>query len=119
MQGTIPGKLFPKVPDKYPPCTNCLVPLRINFYTMDLYSIAETLQNKRCPDHNKAPKVEVIRNSFKFTTCCNKFKKQLESIVDKTMTKEHPKNFGFEENSSVVKRRLIAPTSYLIPHTFS
>ena len=60
---------------------------------MDLYSIAETLQKKRCPEHDKTPKVEVIRNSFKFTTCCNTFKKQLESIVDKTMTKEHPKNF--------------------------
>lgn len=55
---------------------------------IDLKKICRIVEKKVCRTHNENPKAEVIKQSIKITTCCEKFEKEMVKFVEVELEKE-------------------------------
>jgi hypothetical protein len=55
---------------------------------IDLKKVCRMVETKRCRDHNEKPKAIVKGSSINLTTCCDKFQKELQKIIETEITKQ-------------------------------
>lgn len=58
---------------------------------IDLKKISRKIEKISCKEHNETPKTDVIGDSIKITSCCDKFQNQLTVQVKKEIESESAK----------------------------
>lgn len=59
-------------------------------------NVASQLRRRRCPTHGKAPDVQITRNGFQFTTCCDTHRGRLAKEASTIIAKEAEKGVESE-----------------------
>ena len=55
---------------------------------IDLKKVCRLVENKRCKEHHENPKAVVKGNSINLTTCCDKFQKESQKIIENEIAKQ-------------------------------
>jgi hypothetical protein len=55
---------------------------------IDLKKICSLLESKRCKEHHEKPKAIVKGSSINFTSCCDKFQNELQTIIKTEISKQ-------------------------------
>lgn len=55
---------------------------------IDLKKACKLVEAKQCKEHNEKPKAIVKGSSINLTTCCNRFQKELQKVIENEIAKQ-------------------------------